>query len=129
MTGLWVSPLYPHMGVSPDGVITCNCCDLEIKCPYSAKDATSVNSKTCNYLTDTGYLNRKHQYYTQIQGQLLVTGQSFCDFYLDYIKLQTRTNISLRTLLGEIGKKTDVVFCDLCASRDFDLQYKASCRK
>ena len=53
-----------------------------------------VNSKTCNYLTDTGYLNRKHRYYTQIQGQLLAIGQLFCDFYLDSIKLQTRTNIS-----------------------------------
>ena len=85
LTGLWVSLLYPHMGVSPYGVITCNCCGkglLEIKCPYSAKDDTSVNSKTCNYLTDTGYLNRKHRYYTQIQGQLLVTGQFFCDVFI-----------------------------------------------
>jgi len=90
LVGLWVNPLYPHMGVIPDGVITCNCCGqglLEIKCLFSTKDHSFVNSKTCNFLIDTDYLNRKHWYYTQVQGQLLVTSQSLCDFYLDSIKL------------------------------------------
>ena len=39
LTGLWVSPLYPHLGASPDGVTTCNCHGdglVEIKCPFSA---------------------------------------------------------------------------------------------
>ena len=40
LTGLWINPLYPHIRVSPDGVIMCNCCGkglVEIKCLYSAK--------------------------------------------------------------------------------------------
>ena len=85
LTGLWVSSSYPYLGVSPDSFATCICCGkglLEIKCPFSAKDSSSINCKTCNFLTDSGYLNRKHWYYTQIQGQLLVTGQSFCDFFI-----------------------------------------------
>ena len=37
-TGLHVNPLFPHLGASPDGLISCKCCGkgvLEIKCPYS----------------------------------------------------------------------------------------------
>ena len=104
LTGLWVNPLYPHMGVNPDGVITCNCCGqglLEIKCPFSAKDHTFVNSKTCNFLIDTGYLNLKHRYYTQVQGQLLVTGRSFCDFLSG---LHQVTNLSEYILMYTSGR-------------------------
>ena len=52
LTGLWVSPSYPHLGVSPDGFTTCICCGkglLEIKYPFSAKDNSSINCKTCNF--------------------------------------------------------------------------------
>ena len=46
-TGLHVSPHYPHLGASPDGLISCSCCNdglLEIKCPYSFRyeDPTQV---------------------------------------------------------------------------------------
>ena len=37
-TGLHVSAKYPHLGASPDGLLTCTCCGdglLEIKCLYS----------------------------------------------------------------------------------------------
>ena len=87
LTGLWVSPLYPHIGVSPDGVTNCQCCGdgiLEIKCPHSARhtDPDSLTSTTCAFLTSAGYLNHKHRYYTQVQGQLMVTGRLFCDFFI-----------------------------------------------
>ena len=87
LTGLCVNPLYPHMGVSPDGMTNCHCCGdgiLEIKCPFSAKhiDPSSLTSSTCAFLTSTGYLNHKHRYYTQVQGQLMVTGRLFCDFFI-----------------------------------------------
>lgn len=79
LTGLCVNPLYPHMRVSPDGMTNRHCCGdgiLEIKCPFSAKhiDPSSLTSSTCAFLTSTGYLNHKHRYYTQVQGQLMVTG-------------------------------------------------------
>lgn len=36
ITGLHVNPSYPHLGTSPDGLISCSCCGegvLELKCP------------------------------------------------------------------------------------------------
>ena len=83
LTGLWINPLYPHLGVSPDGVTSCSCQGqgvLEIKRPYSARNADFLTNETCNFLTDAGYLNRKHHYYTQIQGQLMTSGLLFCDW-------------------------------------------------
>ena len=46
-TGLHVSPHYPHLGVSPDRLVSCICCNdglLEIICPYSFRyeDPTQV---------------------------------------------------------------------------------------
>ena len=85
LTGLWVSPLYPHLGASPDGVTTCGCHGdglVEIKCPFSARHANSLSSQTCGFLTEAGFLDRKHRYYTQVQGQLMITDQLFCDFFI-----------------------------------------------
>ena len=45
-------------------------------------DPSSLTSSTCAFLTSTGYLNHKHCYYTQVQGQLMVTGRLFCDFFI-----------------------------------------------
>ncbi len=42
-SGFIISPSYPLMGASPDGIINCQCCGcgvLEIKCPYSCHDKT-----------------------------------------------------------------------------------------
>lgn len=36
--GLFINPIAPHLGASPDGMVSCNCCgpgSLEIKRPYS----------------------------------------------------------------------------------------------
>ncbi|XP_065919203.1 uncharacterized protein [Dysidea avara] len=85
LTGLWINSLYPHLGVSPDGVTSCSCHGqglLEIKCPYSARNAEFLTSETCCFLTDAGYLNKKHRYYTQIQGQLMISGLLFCDLFV-----------------------------------------------
>ena len=40
-TGLHVNPSFPHLGASPDGIVSCCCCGkglLEIKCPYSKRE-------------------------------------------------------------------------------------------
>ena len=44
--GLVINPLYPHLGASSDGFVSCSCCRdglVEIKCPYSVKDATLMS--------------------------------------------------------------------------------------
>ena len=83
-SGLVVNPLYPHLGASPDGIISCSCCGtglLEIKCPYAGCDShpDSLRSKKRSFLNSQG-LVRSHKYYTQIQGQLLICNKLFCDF-------------------------------------------------
>ena len=40
-TGLIIDSIYPFMGASPDGLVSCTCCGrgvLEAKCPFSCKD-------------------------------------------------------------------------------------------
>ena len=87
--GFVINNEFPFLGATPDGVI----CDggqvgiLEIKSPYSARDIT-VND-ACTHLqgflmqkneNDELSLKKTHPYYAQVQGQLMVTGCSFCDF-------------------------------------------------
>nr|XP_054755271.1 uncharacterized protein LOC129261235 [Lytechinus pictus] len=42
-SGLVINPKYPHLGASPDGVVSCDCCGtgvVEVKCPFCAKEKT-----------------------------------------------------------------------------------------
>lgn len=84
--GLFLCKDYPHIGASPDGTVTCDCCGtgcLEIKCPF-----TFVNGRCSNhpcYIQDENnelHLNTRHAYYYQVQTHLLVTKLSYCDFII-----------------------------------------------
>lgn len=87
--GLVVNPCYPFLGASPDARV---CKDgvmgiVEIKCPYSARDMVladacqQLKAKFCLRPTADGYdLHTNHEYWFQVQGQLLVTGAPFCLF-------------------------------------------------
>ncbi|KAJ8023987.1 hypothetical protein HOLleu_36583 [Holothuria leucospilota] len=101
-TGLWVSIQCPFIAASPDGIISCQQCGkglLEIKNPYKYKNSTihEFTSKVdtclihCNGVT---HLDRKHDYYYQIQFQLWVTGFQWCDFVL-------RTNSQMDNIFVE----------------------------
>ena len=83
MTGLCVNPSFPHLGASPDGLTSCDCCGLgllEIKCPYSVRH-TTPNQVSYLLSTEDGYrLSRRHEYYYQVQGQLGILPRSRCDF-------------------------------------------------
>jgi YqaJ-like viral recombinase domain len=91
--GLVVNPSFNFLGASPDGKV----CDngvtgiLEIKCPYNARNMTITDAVTtaaqdrkfnfCLSMRDEHLsLTPSHDYYYQVQGQLLVTGATFCDF-------------------------------------------------
>ena len=88
--GLFIHPTYPHLGASPDGIITCACCSgiavLEVKCPYSCRDKSFLEA--CNdsnfYLKlqpDGGFaLNTTHSYYYQVQAQIKLCKANYCDF-------------------------------------------------
>ena len=74
--GLVVSKQHPFLASSPDGIIGSTHV-IEVKCPYSTRDkfisATIVPYLHCS---DSGQcsLDTNHNYYFQIQGQLLCTG-------------------------------------------------------
>ncbi|KAG0443843.1 hypothetical protein HPB47_014464 [Ixodes persulcatus] len=87
-SGLHLSTEHPFLGATPDGLVSCTCCGkgvLEIKCPYRAKYCwTSEIPKLKNscLTTECGKLTLKtdHQYYFQVQMQMLVCGRTYCDF-------------------------------------------------
>ena len=74
------SPTRPYISSSPDGIIE-NDHIVEIKCPFTAKDK-DISPTTVPYLklNEDGqfYLEESHDYYFQIQGQLLCTGAKKC---------------------------------------------------
>ena len=86
--GLHVNPSYPHLGATPDGVVSCECCGegiIEIKCPYKHRDTHPKDiTDPCFYLkrNEDGelQLSHSHEYYHQIQGQLAVCEKEYCDF-------------------------------------------------
>ncbi|XP_060581209.1 uncharacterized protein LOC132737860 [Ruditapes philippinarum] len=81
-SGLFISPAHPHLGASPDGIVSCSCCGdglVEIKCPYSVKDG---NVKDLEYLDKNMALKHQHKYMYQVQTQLLVTNKLYCEFVI-----------------------------------------------
>lgn len=86
--GLIVHPTMSFLGASPDGKV-CENGDtgiIEIKCPYSARNLT-INEAVVNIpkfcLLKVGEifeLDRTHDFFYQVQGQLMISGGPFCDF-------------------------------------------------
>lgn len=85
--GLVISPAQPWLAGSPDGIICSSVSDpiaLEIKCPSSC-----ANKKIeIDYLRN-GKLRKSHEYFTQCQIQMYITGLKKCDFFVyskaDYV--------------------------------------------
>jgi len=78
--GLFVCEQLPFLGSSPDRVVDEHTL-LEIKCPYSARNC-NIDHVTVPYLIlENGklVLDTNHDYYYQVQGQLLCSGKNVCD--------------------------------------------------
>ena len=75
-SGLYVNPVSPHLGASPDGIVCCQCCGqglLEIKCPYSVRHTDPTTAVYMKPNENGGFsLDIKHNYYYQIQGQMAI---------------------------------------------------------
>lgn len=100
-SGLVVNPSYSFLGAFSDGKVRDNGITgiLEVKCPCSARDmllsdAVNMIPKFC--LDTNMHLKNNHEYYFQIQGQLLVTGAPFCDFVV-----YTTTDFSVQRILPD----------------------------
>ncbi|CAH1141268.1 unnamed protein product [Phyllotreta striolata] len=85
--GLFVHPDYPFLAASPDGLIEPDGL-VEIKCPYKAKEVApdeGIESGLIKYAKlEKGALklNKEDKYYYQVQGQLFVTGRTYCYFVI-----------------------------------------------
>lgn len=74
--GLYVSQSHPYLAGSPDRIYGDDTV-VEVKCPYTAQD--EINADTVGYLIKEGddiILDKKCNYYYQVQGQLFCTGRS-----------------------------------------------------
>ncbi len=90
-TGIWLFQ-EGHLGASPDGLILDPSNPqnvlgiIEIKCPFRMIDiqiATGTEWKQhLEYLEDGNKLKHGHNYYDQVQGQMLATRAQWCDFVL-----------------------------------------------
>ena len=95
-TGMWVNPKYPYLGCSPDGLVGKDGL-LEIKSLKLFKeyeiekivkdDGCLVPKETlgrqCFQIKDGKCkLKKTHNYYYQVQFQMLVTERTYCDFVL-----------------------------------------------
>jgi len=77
--GIYIDKELQFLGASPDGLVTCDCCEVrlvEIKCPR-------IDLSRLSYLKDEK-LKHKTSYYGQIQGQMMVTGIHKSYFYIYY---------------------------------------------
>ncbi|XP_041376830.1 uncharacterized protein LOC121389299 [Gigantopelta aegis] len=88
--GLNVNPKYPHLGSSPDGLVSCSCHDkglVEIKCPFKYRFKTPAEASMekdfyCHFVNGKITLKENHSYHYQIQGQMAVCQRNFCDFFV-----------------------------------------------
>jgi len=67
--GLVINPLYPHLGASPNGLISCDCYSngvIEIKCPYSGRECHPKDLRGKLFLNSDSNVKHSHKYYTQV---------------------------------------------------------------
>jgi hypothetical protein len=113
--GFVISTEHPYLGASPDGIASCDCCGeflIEIKCPYCKRDCDVNDSLECLHTVNNNLeLIRTHQYYYQVQCQLLVTGKTFCDFIVWTNKDMFVERIAKNeSICIEIGMKSEQFF-------------------
>ena len=86
LSGFFIDAVKPFLGVSPDSIITCNCCGkgvLEVKCPYCNRENLTEDDQKSFCLTkedEKWKLRRNHSYYYQVETQMMVCKVPHCDF-------------------------------------------------
>ena len=113
-SGIIVSVERPYLACSPDGLIDADAL-IEVKCPFAARNK-HITPETIDYLyldDQSGLLclNKSHDYFYQVQGQLYVTGRKICFFVVytlcDYLVIEiTRDD----TFICELNSSLDDFF-------------------
>lgn len=88
--GLYIHKTLQYLGASPDGIYKDKdgkTVLIEVKCPFSAKNMRSeeaIKAKKkfwkCNTRKNTIVIDKNHDYYFQIQGQINITEVDMCLF-------------------------------------------------
>lgn len=125
--GFVVNNDFSFIGATPDGKL----CDngqsgiVEIKCPYSARNL--MISQACETLVDfylqkdesgTISLRTNHEYYMQIQGQLMITGCKFCEFIVF-----TQQDLFVQRIFPDLNCMTNLLEKLALFYRDFAAPY------
>ncbi len=121
--GLVINPNFPFLGSSPDAVI-CSPMGmqlLEIKCPFKYRN-TSVDCA----IGETGFclqvnsdnlvtLSPRHDYFYQVQGQMMVTGIRECKFFV-YTNVDSKcVDVNLdESFCSSLLLKLRTLYCDYC---------------
>lgn len=88
-SGLHVLKEFPFLAASPDGIVVGEDAVVEVKCPFSFKDLEITTTNHPPYLktdnTNFLKLDRNHNYYYQIQGQLAISKTKLC-YFIVYTK-------------------------------------------
>lgn len=114
--GLFVCETHPMLAASPDGLVGEDHV-VEVKCPFSAKDK-KISHLTVPYLISDDnklWLRKNHEYYFQIQGQLLCTKRKSC-FFIVYtqidmeVMLVERDDLFIQTMVDHLLKFYDEYF-------------------
>ena len=85
--GIFVSLTHPFLSSSPDRLLDDDK-TVEVKCPYTSREQF-ISPLTVPYLQEVGgelYLDTRHDYYYQVQGQLFCSGRQHCDFVVYTMK-------------------------------------------
>ena len=111
--GVFLSEQYPYLATSPDGIIRLDNGKfgvVEVKCPYKhRKNSIEVACKDTTFCLSKGTengeiaLNRHHDYYFQVTGQLALTSAEFCDFIV-----WTEVDIHIERILLDVDLWTEM---------------------
>ncbi|XP_051996604.1 uncharacterized protein LOC127653855 isoform X1 [Xyrauchen texanus] len=111
--GFVIHPDAPHLGASPDGRVY----DPSESPPFGLVEVKSSTkndpSQVAHLKVQEGHasLKRSHKYYWQVQGQLAITGLTWCDFVTD-----TLSNLTVERIwrddsfIAEMKEKLDVYY-------------------
>ncbi|KAH7935720.1 hypothetical protein HPB52_012963 [Rhipicephalus sanguineus] len=91
--GLFVNPEQPWLGASPDAIVHDPVEDppwgcVEVKCPYSMKDADQEKLLSCRDICvsfdslNHPALKQSHPYFAQVMGQMAITKLQWADCYV-----------------------------------------------
>lgn len=134
-TGLWVNPKFPFLGCSPDGLVgedgLIEIKSLKILKQHTLEAVTSIkdfsvliNQQCFTIQNGKCVLKQKHDYYHQVQMQLLVTERKFCDFILfaDIGPVSVERIVRNESLISEILKYLTTLWKQVIGPEVFEMR-------